>query len=103
MLLAGLLCVNLSACLTRPVITNIPPANCSELIPPGIAAAIAGTPFPAGDTTKDWQAFGLSEGAARVMANRSKADAIDIVKICERKDAELRAAVTKRKKFLGIF
>lgn len=66
-------------------------------------AAVKGSPFPTGDTAPVWMAFGLSEGAARVMANTRAADSMAIVEACEAREAEIRAALQPKRRFLGLF
>ena len=78
----------------RPIVT-IPPANCSAFVPPGMRAPVAGTPFPAGDTAREWMAFGVSEGAARVLANQRAQDALAIVAACEKREGEIAKAVKR--------
>lgn len=78
----------------RPIVT-IPPANCSKFVPPGMRQPVAGTPFPTGDTAREWMAFGVSEGAARVLANQQAANGLAIVEACEAREAEIAKAVRR--------
>ena len=73
------------------------------LVPAGMRAPVPGTALPLGDTARDWQAFGVSEGAARVLANQRAADAMAVIKACEAREAEIAQALTKRRRWLGIF
>jgi hypothetical protein len=62
-----------------------------------------GSPFPAGDTAPAWMAFGLSESAARVIANQRGTNSIAIIEACEAREAEIRAALQPKRRFLGLF
>ena len=83
--------------MTRPVTVAIPFAKCSDLIPAGIRAPVTGTPFPSGDTARDWMVFGVSEGASRVTANQRKEDALAIIEACEKRESEI-ARTFRRKR-----
>jgi hypothetical protein len=64
---------------------------------------VQGSPFPTGDEARQWMAFGLSEGAARTMANQRAADALAIMEACEAREAAIRAALQPKRKLLGLF
>lgn len=72
-------------------------------MPKSVRTATPGWPLPAADAARDWQGFGVGESGQRVHAN-TRADAIiEIVESCEAREAEIYQALTKRKKFLGVF
>jgi hypothetical protein len=72
-------------------------------VPKSVRAPTPGWPLPPGDTAKDWQGFGVGESGQRVQANTRAETAIEIVESCEAREAEIYSALTKRKKFMGIF
>lgn len=72
-------------------------------MPKSVKAPTPGWPLPAGDTARDWQGFGVGESGQRVQANTRAEAIVEIVESCEAREAEVYQALTKRKKFLGIF
>ena len=78
--------LSLSACAT-PIVTAAP-NDCSSLVPSSWSQGVAGAPLPDGDTVGDWIVFGEQQTGRLEVANGRTKDTIELVRKCEKRDAE---------------
>jgi hypothetical protein len=105
----------LSACLGRPQVSlQIPPAHCADQIPDSLKADTPGMPAPqvtiTGMPAADWEAvarawvpFGGAQTRQLGLANLDKRTIVEIYARCEAREAEIRAALQPKRRFLGLF
>jgi hypothetical protein len=92
-----------SACAPR-ISINRAALPCSGLIPPQLANDVAGADLPPENPTVGDLYVALDQQTGRLdTANGYKRAAIDIVKACEARDAEVDKALSKRGRLFGIF
>lgn len=69
-------------------------------MPQSLKAPTPGAPLPADDTAGAWVAFANQQTGQLGTANAGKAAIVEIVEMCEARDAETVKALTKRR---GLF
>ncbi len=70
------------------------------MIPAGLKKPTPGAPLPADDSAGAWTSFGNSQTGQLGHANASKATALEIIALCEARDAETVKQLTRRR---GLF
>lgn len=97
------ICVLVAGCAQRISISRAA-LPCSAMVPAQLRDDVPGADLPADPANiVDQQVFGDAQTGQLEKSNAYKGASLSIIQSCEQRDREIDAALTKRKKVLGIF